>query len=96
MFLSTILVLWYTNNVTQQENNMETLNITEPTFISPATKKSLGVKPKPTKFGTVHFRIHEEIHARLKNEAEHRDISIPAMMELILVERYERLTKELG
>lgn len=74
---------------------MEALNITEPTYISAPTKKDLGVKPKPTKFGTVHFRIHEAIHARLKIEAERRGISMPSMMELILVERYERLTSEL-
>lgn len=74
---------------------MEQLNITEPSYISPATKKALGVKPKLTKFGTVHFRLHEEILERLKHEAQRRDISIPAMMELILVERYESILKEL-
>lgn len=75
---------------------MIALEITEPAYISATTKKDLGVKPKPTKFGTVHFRIHEEILARLKNEAHTRDISMPSMIELILVERYERITKELS
>ncbi len=75
---------------------MNPMNIAEPSYVSPTTKKDLGVKPKPTKFGTVHFRLHEEILARLKNEAHTRDISMPSMIELILVERYECLTKQLG
>jgi predicted HicB family RNase H-like nuclease len=74
---------------------MDPLTINEPSYISPVTKKDLGVKPKPTKFGTIHFRLHEEILARLKNEAHTRDISMPSMIELILVERYENITKQL-
>ena len=75
---------------------MQVLDINEPSYVSPSTKKDLGAKPKPTKFGTVHFRIHEDILARLKKEAYSRDISMPSMIELILVERYENLTKQLG
>jgi hypothetical protein len=70
---------------------MEDISIKSPEHISPQTKKTirkaLGVQP--TKFGTVHFRLHDEYLELLKHEANKNQLSIGAMIELILSDRYE-------
>ena len=70
---------------------MEDISIKSPEYISPQTKKTIrkALGAQPTKFGTVHFRLHEEYMELLKHEADKNQLSIGAMIELILSDRYE-------
>lgn len=70
---------------------MEDISIKSPEYVSPQTKKTIrkSLGAMPTKFGTVHFRLHDEYLALLKHEADKNQLSIGAMIELILSDRYE-------
>jgi hypothetical protein len=77
---------------------MEGIEIKDASYISNETRKALGAKPKPRPFSTLHIRAHNDILEELRNEAQRNNISMPAMIELILVDRYQnssRLVKEL-
>jgi predicted HicB family RNase H-like nuclease len=77
---------------------MEGIEIKDASYISSETRKALGAKPKPRPFSTLHIRAHNDILEELRNEAQRNHISMPAMIELILVDRYQnssRLVKEL-
>lgn len=77
---------------------MENIDIKDPSYISNQTRLALGAKPKPRPFSTLHIRAHNDILDKLRAEALHNNISVAAMIELILVDRYEsphKLVKEL-
>lgn len=77
---------------------MDNIEIKDASYISSETRKALGAKPKPRPFSTLHIRAHDDILEHLRNEAQQNNISIPAMLELILVDRYQnthRLTQQL-
>jgi len=64
------------------------------TFISKAAnrqiRRSTLADPTPNKDGfvTIHTRIHQNIHALLKAQAQENQISLSAMLEFILLEKY--------
>jgi hypothetical protein len=72
---------------------MDNIEIKDPSYISQETRIALGAKPKPRPFSTVHIRAHNDILEELRNEAKRNGISMPAMLELILVDRYQRPNK---
>lgn len=70
-------------------------------FVSPTTRRQ-SMSSVQSKFRTIHLRIHEDIHAFLKEDAAFNGLSIPAALELILaahykdkIERQQRILSEL-
>lgn len=64
-------------------------------YLSNATKHALGYPTErrvnsnaDSKFSTVHFRIHSDVHAILKKDAYESNRSIPVHIEAIITEHY--------